>query len=69
MSDISNSDLYFIPLNLLLKLYVCIIYLENKCKNNDDCIIKNYPADSQIICRVGFFFYIYTLISKQPCIP
>ena len=47
MSDISNSDLYFIPLNLVLKFYVCIIYLENKCKNNDDCILKNHPADSR----------------------
>ena len=53
MSDISNSDLYFIPLNLVLKFYVCIIYLENKGKNNDDCIIKNHPADSQIV------FYIH----------
>ena len=53
MSDISNLDLYFIPLNLVLKFYVCIIYLENKCKNNDDFIIKNHPADSQIV------FYIH----------
>ena len=53
MSDILNSDLYFIPLDLVLKFYVCIIYLENKCKNNDDCIIKNHPADSQIV------FYIH----------
>jgi hypothetical protein len=53
MSDISNLDLYFIPLNLVLKFYVCIIYLENKCKNNDDFIIKNHPANSQIV------FYIH----------
>jgi hypothetical protein len=26
ISEISNSDLYFIPLNLLLKFYICIIY-------------------------------------------
>jgi hypothetical protein len=23
------------------------LYLENKCKNNDDCILKNHPADSR----------------------
>ena len=29
ISKISNSDLYFIPLNLLLRFYVCIIYIYN----------------------------------------